>query len=389
MGFKAVDALLQRLVDEDHLAGASYAVSLHGRRIAGACIGWADREARIPLGPQHLFRAFSNTKLVTSCAALALMAQHAFGPDDAVQRWLPELSALRVLRPGATSLDDTEPARAPVLVRHLLTHTAGFSYGFLRPESPLARAYRDCGMSEPGSTLAEQVRRLGTLPLLSQPGSQWTYSVATDVLGRLLEVVTGEPLDRVLRRLVLDPLAMHDTGFTVPPGAGARLAALYAGDLAQPRRPGLRRMDHLPWPGAYLSPVPRLNPGGGLVTSLDDWMRLLDALAGGGAPVLPPRAMPWLVANQLPAGTVMGFPDVPPMAGRGHSFACSVTVTPDPADPADRAGDLQWGGLAGTRWWIAPEQGLAVALMLQRWQADAAVCWNAFRLAVRQALEVA
>lgn len=386
MDCSALDAALQRRIDNDELAGVAWAVAVRGRVLARRSLGWADREAGRPMGTEHLFRAFSNTKLVTSCAALALMAQGRFAPGDPVARWLPELADLRVLRPGATALDQADPAPGPVTVRHLLTHTAGFTYGFLDPDSLLARAYREAGMADPRISLAEQVQRLGRLPLRDVPGRGWHYGVSTDVLGRLLEVVEGEPLDAVLQRLVLDPLGMHDTGFTVPPGQGGRLPALYIGDLQEPSRPGLRRADHLPWPGAYLQPVRRLNPGGGMVTSLDDWMRLLMALAGGGAPVLPPQAMAWVWENQLPAGLWIGFPGEPVMTGRGHSYAGSVTVEPTAADPAARAGDLQWGGMAGTHWWIDPSQGLACALMTQRHMGYGLPFWAEFRALLRQAL---
>ncbi len=386
MDCTAIDAALQRRIDNDELAGVAWAVAVGGRVLARRSLGMADREAGVPMRPDHLFRAFSNTKLVTACAALALMAQGRFGADDPVARWLPELGGLRVLRPGAASLDEADPSPGPVLVRHLLTHTAGFTYGFLDPDTLLARAYREAGMADPRLTLAEQVQRLGTLPLRDVPGRGWHYGVSTDVLGRLLEVVCGQPLDAVLRALVLDPLAMHDTGFTVPPGQGARLPALYIGDLQDPSRPGLRRADHLPWPGAYLQPVARLNPGGGMVTSLDDWMRLLMALAGGGAPVLPPGAMEGVWRNQLPPGLWIGFPGEPRMDGRGHSFVGSVTVEPAAGDAGDRPGDLQWGGMAGTHWWIDPAQGLACALMTQRHMGYGLPFWTEFRGLLRQAL---
>ena len=286
MDLRAVAAALQQWIDRDQLAGVSYAV-LRGGALAGQrCLGWADKEAREPLRDDHLFRIFSNTKLVTGCAALQLLEQGRFRLDDPIGEYIPALANLRVLRPGATALGDTEPAREPVRIRDLLTHTAGFTYAFLQPDAAIARAYVAAGLVDPALDLARMMDALGKLPLLFQPGSAWNYSVATDVVGRLIEVVGGQPLDACFQQQVFDPLGMHDTFFFVPPEQAHRLAALYVGDLQDPGKPGLRRADQLPYPGAFLQRVPRLTAGGGLVSSLGDHATLVRVLVQGGAPLL-------------------------------------------------------------------------------------------------------
>ncbi|MDM0015254.1 serine hydrolase domain-containing protein [Variovorax sp. J22P168] len=383
MNCKVLDSVLQQAVDAQALVGASYAVILEGKVIARHWVGHADREAGVLLRSDHLFRAFSNTKLVTSIAALQLHEQGLFDFDDPVGDYLPALQELRVLKPGAVSLDDTEPAREPVRIRHLLTHTAGFTYGFLDPTAPIAKAYAQAGMADPTVSLEEQIARLAHLPLLFQPGTRWNYSVATDVVGRLVEVLSGSALDRYFERHVFRPAGMTDTGFTVPTQHATRLAALYVGDLATPLKPGLARADRLMHPGAYLVPQARLNPGGGLVTSLDDYTRLLQILLRGGAPLLQPESMRLVEQNQLPDGMWIQFPGSPMIKGRGHSFVSSVTVDSFEGEPNSRPGDLQWGGLAGTHWFYSPRERLGAVLMTQRYMGFGLPFWSEFKQAVR------
>lgn len=384
--FAAVDRALQGWIDRDQLPGVSYQVLRGGAPVARQCLGWADREARVPLREDHLFRIFSNTKLVTSCAALQLVEQGRIGIDDPVGDYIPALAKLRVLRPGATTLDDTEPAREPVRVRHLLTHTAGFTYGFLQPDAPIAKAHAAAGILDPMRDLAQMVDALGTLPLLFQPGSAWNYSVATDVAGRLVEVASGQPIDAYFARHIFEPLGMHDTFFVVPEAKAGRLAALYMGNLREPLQPGLRRVDQLPYEGAYRKAVPRLNAGGGLVSSLDDYSRLIAALLQGGAPLLKPETMPLLLRNQLAPGQWIGCPGIPFVEGRGHSFGASVTVQPSAADPSSAEGDVQWGGLAATKWMFSPRDGIGMVLMTQRYMGSDLPFWPEFKQLVRDAL---
>jgi CubicO group peptidase (beta-lactamase class C family) len=385
MDLRAADAALQAKIDGDVLAGVGYAVLRGDEVVARNCLGWADRERRVPMREDHLFRIFSNTKLVTSCAALQLLEQGRFGLDDPVGEYLPALAHLRALKPGATDLDDTEPAQ-PVRIRHLLTHTAGFTYAFVDPTAPIAHAYQQAGISSWQRTLAQQVEALGRLPLLFQPGSAWSYSVATDVVGRLIEVLNGAPLDACLRRQVFEPLGLRDTGFHVAPEDAGRLATMYVGDLKQPLRPGLRRAEELPFPGAYLEPMPWLNGGGGLVSSLRDYTALMRALLRGGAPLLKPQTMELVTRNQLEPGRWIGLQGLPVQEGRGHSFACAVRVEASAADPGSPVGDLSWGGLAGTQWCIWPRENLAAVLMTQRYMGHVLPFWTEFKQHLRAAL---
>lgn len=385
MDFPAVDAALRAAIDGEQLAGVSYAVFRREDVLARKCLGWADREAGQTVREDHLHRAFSNTKLVTSLAALQLLEQGRFRLDDPVGRYIPALKDLRVLRPGATSVADTVPAREPVRIRHLLTHTAGFTYGFTQPDAPISAAYREARILDPKLDLAQMMEALARVPLLFEPGSAWNYSVATDVAGRLVEVVSGQKLDEYFRQHVFAPLGMQDTFFTVPPEKQERLAALYIGSLKEPLRPGLRRADNLPYEGAYRTKMPFLGGGGGLVTSLADYAALVRVLLRGGAPLVRPETMELVTRNQLPDGMWIQFPGQPLQVGRGHSLAAAVVVEEAP-DVALVQGQVYWGGLAGTKWFFSPREDLAAVLMTQRYMGSDLPFWPEFLRALRQDL---
>src|SRR5215813_10731306 len=184
--FRPARAAMQRYVDGNLLSGFSSAV-LVGRDLADVtCIGWADKEAQIPLRVDHIFRVFSNTKLITSYAALLLFEEGRFQLDDPVERFIPQLADRHVLRADATSLDQTEPAANPITVRHLMTHTAGLDSGVFDPGTLTFNAYNRRRVNDPETTLAGMIDALVDLPLLFHPGTSWTYSVATDVVARLV-----------------------------------------------------------------------------------------------------------------------------------------------------------------------------------------------------------
>ena len=191
--FAPAHAAMQRYVDANLLAGVSSAV-LVGRDLVDVnCAGWADKEAQTPLRTDHIFRVFSNTKLITSCAALLLFEEGKFGLDDPIEKFIPQLGNRKVLRAGATSLDQTEPAKSSITIRQLLSHSAGLSYGFFDPGTVIFNALNERGVHNPNKTLAEMVDVLADLPLIYQPGTSWEYSLAIDVMARLVEVISGQP----------------------------------------------------------------------------------------------------------------------------------------------------------------------------------------------------
>ena len=192
--FAAAHAAMQRYVDGNLLSGISSAVMVGRDLVDVNCVGWADKEAGTPLRADHIFRVFSNTKLITSCAALLLYEEAKLGLDDPIEQFIPQLGNRKVLRPGATSLEDTEPARSSITIRQLLSHSSGLSYGFFDPGTAMYKALNERGAHDPRTTLADLIDVLADLPLIYQPGTSWEYSLATDVTSRLVEVISGQTL---------------------------------------------------------------------------------------------------------------------------------------------------------------------------------------------------
>jgi CubicO group peptidase (beta-lactamase class C family) len=365
--FGPVHAAMRRYVDANILAGVSSAVLIGRDLVDLNCVGWADKEHEIPMRTDHLFRVFSNTKLITSCAALLLFEEGRFQLDDPIENFIPQLANRRVLRNGATALDDTEPARGPITIRHLMSHSSGLSYGLLDPGTIIYNAYVEHEVRNPDTSLSDMIDTLADLPLVFHPGTGWEYSVATDVMSRLVEIISGQRFDTFIQLRILGPLGMVDTGFVVPEEKRHRFAAYYAGaDLLNPMKPGLTRTDDAPYPHAYLRPVPRLSGGGGLVSTLPDMVALLRNLLPGGPTLLKPDTISLMMTNQLPEGVWVRFPGLGEIRGYAFGLAGMLTLAPSPLEPKESTGEFQWGGIAGTQWWISPKTNLAGLLMTQR-----------------------
>jgi CubicO group peptidase (beta-lactamase class C family) len=378
--FALAHAVLQAEVDAPRLAGVSVSLWRDGQVLDDFCSGWADREQALPLRPDQIHRAFSNSKLITSVLALRLVDAGQLALDEPIQTWLPSLGRLRVLRPGATALDQTEALQQPITLRHLFSHQAGFSHGVFDPGSLIFNGYKAAGVRRPDTNLAQMVEAMSGLPLLYQPGQGWEYSMATDVLGRIIEVVTGQPFGEALQRGLFDPLGMVDTGFVLRPDQAPRLAALYVGDLNDPQRSGLQRLDDVPFAGAYLSPVARQSGAGGMFTTQADMLRLLQQLLPGRSTWLQPATLAELFRDQLPAERSVCFAQTGAIPSLGFGLAGAITRATSALQPNTPVGECQWGGLGGTHWWVDPASGLLGALMTQRHFGF----WNPFWFAYKQ-----
>ena len=366
-----IDRHFAAYVDDGRLPGYQLVISRRGRIAHLTSYGSADIEAGRPVETDTLWRIYSMTKPITSVAAMMLYEQGSFELTDPISRWLPEFAAPRVYVGGPANKPVTVPATEPIRVWHLLTHTAGLTYAFHHVHVT-DEIYRNAGF-DLGSThardLAGCVEAWAALPLAFEPGSEWLYSVATDVLGRLVEIWSGQPLDEFLEWRVFDPLAMIDTGFSVGPGDHDRLAALYA---IAPGLPEKVRYDVLGEP--FKAPPRWPSGGGGLVSTSSDYIRFCHLLLGGGQldgeRLLSPRTVRYMSRNHLPGGADLagfGRPISAETRYDGVGFGLGLAVTDDPvaAKVLTNAGESYWGGMASTAFWVDPSEELAVVFMTQ------------------------
>jgi CubicO group peptidase (beta-lactamase class C family) len=277
-GLRRVDQhLVSRYVEPGKIAGALTLVARRGQVAWLSPLGLMDRERGKPMRADTIFRIYSMTKPVTSVALMMLHERGAFALGDPVHRYLPAWEHLRVHRYGRYPSFVTEPVARPMTVRDLLTHMSGLSYQIME-RGPVDEAYRQVGIGGPAGTLRDMVETLATLPLEFSPGTRWSYSVATDVLGYLVEVLSGQRFDDYLRTQIFEPLGMTDTGFTVPADKVGRFAANYV------RLPGSTEatiMDD-PEDSPYTRPKTLFSGGGGLVSTAADYLRFAEMLRRGG-----------------------------------------------------------------------------------------------------------
>ncbi|MFJ9737479.1 serine hydrolase domain-containing protein [Streptomyces sp. NPDC101166] len=369
---KALDRLdryVAHHVDGGRLPGFLMAVARGGRVAHLTTHGRRDIAAGLPVEADTLYRIYSMTKPVTSVAALTLVEDGSLSLDDPVADHLPAFADQRVYVSGSGADLTTRPAGQPLLVRHLMTHTAGLTFAFYHCH-PVDALYREAGLDSavlPGSDLAGTVEAYARLPLQFEPGTQWNYSVATNVLGRVIEVVSGRPLDEFLAERVFGPLAMPDAGFQVTDEQAERLAELY-GDTDS----GAIQ----PIPGLPLSGRPRfLSGSGGMVASAYDIHRFMEMLRRrgelDGVRLLRPETVDLMTRNHLPGGadlrTVGSRPahDEPGNDGVGFGLGVSVVIDPSRTQAPAGLGTFGWSGVATTTFWVDPSRDLTVQFLTQ------------------------
>jgi CubicO group peptidase (beta-lactamase class C family) len=363
-----------RYVDTGRLPGWLITVSRHGKLAYVATNGQRDIEAGLPVEPDTLWRIYSMTKPITSVAAMMLYEEGGFQLTDPVSRYIPSFANARVFTGGSDIAFTTEPVTEPMRIWHLLTHTSGLTYGFHRSH-PVDAIYRARGFewgSPRDTDLAGICDLFADMPLLFQPGSEWNYSVSTDVLGRLVEVVSGQSLADFFAERIFRPLGMTDSAFWAGPEEAGRLAALYN------RMDGkLTRIDAMG--KAALREPAYLSGGGGLVSTAADYHRFTEMLlhrpdspAGelDGARLLSPRTVAYMTLNHLPGNADLdsfGRPLYAESVFQGVGFGLGFAVQLDPA--ASRtlcsAGEFNWGGAASTTFWVDPAEQLTVSFFTQ------------------------
>lgn len=370
---RRLDSLLQEAVDHRQIAGGVALLIRHGKVGYLQAIGWQDAEAKRPMTPTTLFRIASMSKPITTAAALMLVEDGKLRLDDPISKYIPEFQAPKVLVPDKSERGySLRPAAREITVRHLLTHTSGLTYRFFG-KKPLSDLYRQGGVSDglvhPDGTVAENVRRLAKQPLLFDPGSAFEYSLSTDVLGRVIEVASGEDLAAFFRKRIFAPLKMEDTCFFVPKAKRPRLSALYridqdkkivrVGDKAEAAGElGYSATFPCEEPGTYFS------GGAGLVSTAGDYARFLQMLLNrgewGGVRLLKVATVRRMTANQI--GELKFF-----TADHGDRFGFGLgIVTPAAKDRmVASVGSYSWGGAFHTYFWVDPQKELIGVLMTQ------------------------
>ena len=368
-----IDAhLKRRYLDPGKIAGALTLVFRRGEIAWLSPVGLSDRERGKPMAEDTIFRIYSMSKPITSVALMTLYEHGHFQLDDPVHKYIPAWRRLRVYQAGEHPEFLSAPCQRAMTIHDLLTHTAGLTYGFMM-RTNVDRAYRKLGIGSFGKTfdgtLAEMVEALAGLPLEFSPGTAWNYSVATDVCGHLVELLSGERFDEYLRRHVFEPLGMLDTAFHVSDEKLERFAACYQ------RGPGkqLLLMDD-PERSHYRRPPRLLGGGGGLVSTASDYLRFCRMLLGGGelegARILGRKTIELMTRNHLPGGrdlteTAVGMFSETAMAGTGFGLGFSVTLDPAGSGGVGSAGEYAWGGAASTLFWIDPAEDLIVLFLTQ------------------------
>lgn len=361
-----VSKLLQGYVDRGDIAGIIARVGRRGQIAYHARFGWMDREAQKPMRDDAIFMIASMTKPVTAVAAMMLYEEGHFDLNTPIKKFIPAFSETKVFAgetaQGMTLVD----LERDITFRHLFTHSAGLSYGW-NPDSPVDRAYRalEQRMTEAGipRTNARMAEELAKLPLAYQPGTQWRYSMSIDLLGGLVEIISGQTLDAFCEERIFKPLGMPDTGFFLPPDKAERRAIVY-GETTAVR--GRRRMDELAPP---LSRPSYINGGGGLVSTVADYSRFAQMLVGGGqvdaVRLLAPSTVALFSLDHLAPGVKVVGMDPARQMGYGYSLGTRVLVDVAQSGCAGNVGEFGWDGAYNTYFWIDPKDDLYGLLLMQ------------------------
>lgn len=360
-----LDATLRDLVESGQLVGVSALVYEHGNEAYFGAFGFADREAQRPMQRDTLVRIFSMTKPITGVALMRLYDQGKFDLDDPLEKYAPEFAGLRVYAgTDASGKPRYEPPRRPVTIRDVMRHTAGFTSGD-EDTSPVGELYRKAAPLALENTLEQMAQKLGSVPLLYQPGTRWLYGPSVDVQAFLVERLSGERFDEYLKKHIFEPLGMRDTRYVVAGDARERLATLYlrADDgTFTPLTSGPAEFNLKDWP---------LKPGGwGLVSTLDDYMRFALMLRNrgelDGVRILSEEAIRLMTTNHMPAEvTDVSWLPSKGQVGFGIDFAVRIAPPADRDEASGAVGEFFWDGFANTLFWVDPANDIVAVLFTQ------------------------
>ena len=362
-------ALMQEAVDKKYQAGIVTILARHGKVVDYRTYGSRDVASGAAMTKDTIFRDYSMTKPVTAVAMMILYEEGKWLPSDPISKYIPEFKDLKVYK-GATGSGEpilVEPEHPPTM-RELMTHTAGFTYGFFG-DSPVDAIYQKEHVLQ-SANLQEMITKLGKIPLVYQPGTQWRYSASMDIQGYIVEKLSGQTLPEFMRTHIYEPLGMKDAGFFVPEDKRARFMTLYRsgpdGALVADANagPNPRDYDHQPT-------LP--SGGGGMVSTAEDYYRFASMLLGkgelNGSRVLSPAAVTLMSSNHLPPSLLTGQWGIGAQQmrpGFGYGYNCAVVFDPPEANLPEGKGTFFWDGAAGTWFWVDPTNDIVFIGMIQR-----------------------
>lgn len=354
-----INAALQGFVDDGKLAGAVTMISRRGKVVHLEAFGKLDLDTDTDMEQDSLFRIYSMTKPLVTVAAMILYEEGRFQLKDPISRYIPEFENTKVLENGV----EVDPDR-PITVKQLMSHTAGMTYGFFG-DTAVDRQYREAGILG-NQDLEEMTGLLAEIPLQYQPGTRWHYSVSVDVLGRFIEVVAGMPLNQFMQERLFGPLEMEDTFFEVPDHKDHRFGTNHRYD----QKAGKLVVTDSPATSKYIKKVTFFSGGGGLISTASDYMRFCQMMLNGGelhgAQIISPKTIELMTTNHLSEGMGSGFGEqVGTRSSFGFGLGFGVSTDFAASNIVGSAGSYNWGGAAGTVFWIDPKEELAVVAMIQ------------------------
>lgn len=365
-GLGTLDAVMKQYVADGKLGGAVVMIQQDGRDVFSEAYGWRDREANIAMQEDTIFRIASQTKALTSVGIMMLMEEGKLVLDDPLGKFLPDWQKTTVAVAKEKGGYDVVPAKRPITIRDLLSHTAGISYG----TGPGEKAWRDAGVfgwyfADKNVPVADVVAKMAKLPMAAQPGEQWVYGYNTDILGVVVEKLSGKSLDVFLKERVIDPLGMADTAFCLPPEKTNRLAVVYSavdGKAERAPNPGKWEGSGHIGQGHYAGgPCKAFAGGAGLLSTARDYSRFLEMLREGGT-LEGKRYLSPASVDLMSHDTLVSAPFQP---GQGFGLGFRVTKDPSLMGNLGSVGDYGWGGAYHSTYWVDPKQGLTVVYMTQ------------------------
>jgi len=377
-----IDAhLKQRYIDTGRFPGTQLMVYRRGKVAHSSVQGFSDVERKVAMRDDTIFRIYSMTKPITTVAFMMLFEEGRVALDEPVHKYIPEWKNLGVFVAGSSPAFLTRPPARPMLIVDLLRHTSGLTYGF-QQRSNVDAAYRERKIGEviKAGTLQTMIEDLASIPLEFSPGEAWNYSVSTDVIGYLIGKISGQPFEQFLKQRIFDPLGMTDTDFHVAADKAHRFAACYSADpqggmtFHATERKGTLTLQDDPATSSFLEPPSFISGGGGLCSTVADYLTFCRALLNGGelggVRLLGPKTLKLMTSNHLPGGV-----DLPAMsrslfseaAYNGIGFGLGFAVTMNPAQTliAGSPGEFNWGGAATTSFFIDPAEELIMIFMTQ------------------------